>query len=74
VLPVVTEVGWQLTETDVIDGDGAGVATATTVDPLTLGCWLLVAVTVTFPPVEGAVSTPEDEIVPALADHLTAEL
>lgn len=71
VLPVVTEDGWQLTVSDVIVG---GVETETIVDPLMVGCWVLVAVTVTLPPVAGAVSTPVDEIVPALADQLTAEL
>jgi hypothetical protein len=33
-----------------------------------------VAVTVTLPAVEGAVKSPEELIVPALALHVTAEL
>ncbi len=69
--PVVTVDGWQLTDTDVMV---AGLEMETTVDPLVLGCWILVAVTVTFPGVVGAVSTPDDEIVPAVADQVTAEL
>lgn len=69
--PVVTVDGGQLTETDVTV---TGVETETTVDPLALGCWVLVAVTVTFAGAAGAVSTPAGEIVPALADQFTVEL
>lgn len=66
--------GLQLTETDVIDDGGVGAETETTVEKLMLGCWVLVAVTVTFPGAIGAVNTPAGEMEPALADQLTAEL
>jgi hypothetical protein len=71
----VETVDGQLTETELMDEDGGGgAATETTVEPEMLVCWLLAAVTVTLPGAAGAVNSPEDEIVPALADQLTAEL
>lgn len=69
--PGVTADGWQLTEIEVIV---TGAVTVTTVDPFVAGCWALVAVTVTFPAVDGGVRTPAGVMVPALADQLTAEL
>jgi hypothetical protein len=50
------------------------VVTVTVVLPLLLVSWTDVAVTVTVPTAAGAVNIPEELIVPALADHVTAEL
>ena len=71
VCPVSTEVGLQETETEVMVGGGV---TLTVVLPVLLVSWTDVAVTVTEPAVAGAVSNPEELIVPALADHVTDEL
>ena len=77
-------VGVQLAETEVIEDGEEGAeggaivlpeeATATTVEPVRRGCWVLVAITVTVPAVAGVVSTPFGEMEPALADQATAEL
>jgi hypothetical protein len=64
-------VGLQETETEVMVGGGV---TLTVVLPVLLVSWTDVAVTVTEPAVAGAVSNPEELIVPALADHVTDEL
>lgn len=48
--------------------------TVTVAVPDLVVSWMLVAVTVTLPAVAGAVKTPLALIVPALADHVTAEL
>jgi hypothetical protein len=70
--PVCTEVGLQETETEVmVDG---GVVTVTVVLPDFVVSWTDVAVTFTVPAVAGAVNNPEELIVPAFADHVTAEL
>jgi hypothetical protein len=72
VCPVCTEVGLQETETEVMVGGAA--VTVTVVLPVLLVSWTDVAVTVTVLAVAGAVNNPEELIVPALADHVTAEL
>jgi hypothetical protein len=51
-----------------------GVVTVTVVLPNWAISWTDVAATVTEPDVAGAVNNPEELIVPALADHVTAEL
>jgi hypothetical protein len=80
---VFTVDGLQLTETEVmLDGEVGEVgdvgvpveATRTVAVPVTLGCSVLVAVTVTVPAVLGAVNTPAAEMEPELADQVTAEL
>ena len=56
-------------------GEGGGVAGATTVIVAVPDCIEFCvdrAVTVTIPEVEGAVSTPDDVIVPTVVDHATA--
>jgi hypothetical protein len=64
--------GLQVTATEVIEG---GVdCTVTAVVPDFVVSWALVAITVTVPAVAGAVKTPLVLIVPAPADHVTAEL
>jgi hypothetical protein len=65
-------VGLQETETEVMVPDGA--VTVTVVLPLLVVSWTDVAVTVTVVAMAGAVNKPEESIVPALADHVTAEL
>jgi hypothetical protein len=65
-------VGLQETETEVMVG--GGVVTVSVVLAVLLVSWTDVAVTVTVPTVAGAVNIPEELIVPALADHVTAEL
>jgi hypothetical protein len=65
-------VGLQETETEVMVG--GGVVTVIVVLAVLLVSWTDVAVTVTVPTVAGAVNIPEELIVPALADHVTAEL
>lgn len=64
----------QETEIDETVDDGLLDCTETEVCEDTAGFWRLVAVTVTFPPEEGAVKRPLAVIVPALADHFTSEL
>ena len=64
--------GLQETETEVMVG--GGVVTVSVVLAVLLVSWTDVAVTVTVPTVAGAVNIPEELIVPALADHVTAEL
>ena len=66
--------GLQLTETDVTVGGGAGGSTRIVACPKIAVFWVLVAVTVTLPAVAGAVNRPLGLTVPALADHMTAEL
>lgn len=66
--------GLQLAATDVIADAVPEDDTETTAEPFKLGSCVLVAVIVTLPVVLGAVSTPVDEIEPALADHVTPEL
>lgn len=57
------------------DGGGGGLfETVTVADAFLLESLALAAVTVTLPLVPGAVNIPEEEIEPALADHVTAEL
>jgi hypothetical protein len=73
--PTFTEVGKQLIESEEIDEEPE--VTAMVVVPYLVGSWTEVAVMVTVPPegaVDGAVKTPEEEMVPALAVHVTAEL
>jgi hypothetical protein len=50
------------------------VVTVTVVLPVLLLSWTDVAVTVTVPAALGVVRTPDELIVPALADHVTDEL
>jgi hypothetical protein len=67
-----TVAGLQAAETDVIgEGDAC---TVTDVVPDITGSCALVAITVTLPADAGAVSKPAAFTVPALADHVTAEL
>jgi hypothetical protein len=69
---ILTVAGLQVTETDVIvDGDACTVTAA--LPDLVASC-MLVAVTVTLPAEAGAVNTPLELTVPALADQVTAEL
>jgi hypothetical protein len=63
-------VGVQITETDVIDG---GMVTMTVAEPDLVESSVDVAVIVAVPAAEG-VNTPADEIMPSVADHVTAEL
>jgi hypothetical protein len=63
--------GEQATETDVIVG---GKMTDTVIDPEMLVSCADVAVMVTLPAVPGAVKSPDELIVPALAVHVTVEL
>jgi hypothetical protein len=63
--------GEQVTETEVIVG---GTVTVTVVEPDLVVSSVLCAVTVTDPAVAGAVNLPLASIVPADADHVTAEL
>jgi hypothetical protein len=64
--------GLQVAETDVIvDGEAC---TVTAVVPDFVASSMLVAVTVTLPAEAGAVKTPLELTVPALADQVTAEL
>ena len=66
-----TVVGVQLTETDVmLELD----CTVTVAEPAFAVSWVLVAVTVTDPLDPGAVSRPDELIVPALVVHVTAAL
>jgi hypothetical protein len=70
--PVFIVPGLQATETDVIvDGEACTVTAA--IPDLVVSC-MLVAVTVTLPAEAGAVKTPLELMVPALADQVTAEL
>ena len=48
--------------------------TVTVAEPAFAVSWVLVAVTVTDPLDPGAVSRPDESIVPALVFHVTAEL
>jgi hypothetical protein len=70
--PTLTVEGEHATETEVIVG--AAACTVTVAVPDLLVSSLLVAVTVTAPADAGAASAPLDVMVPALADHVTAEL
>ncbi|HSY01456.1 MAG TPA: hypothetical protein VK819_04855 [Acidobacteriaceae bacterium] len=67
-----TDVGVQLTETDVMV-EVAAVTATVAVPAFALFC-VLVAVTVTDPAALGAVNMPLELIVPALEVHVTAEL
>jgi hypothetical protein len=67
-----TVAGLQATETDVIDDEDACTVTVAVPD-LVVSC-MLVAVTVTLPAEVGAVKTPLEFTVPAVADQVTAEL
>jgi hypothetical protein len=71
--PTLTVDGLQVTCTEVIVGEGGG-CTVTDAVPDLVGSCMLVAVTVTVPAVAGAVRMPLALTVPALADHVTAEL
>ena len=64
------ELGEQLTETDVIEGDAL---TVTVADPDLLESCVEVAVMVAGPAAAG-VKTPDELIVPSVADHVTLEL
>ena len=73
VWPVVcTVAGLQVAVTLVMVG-GAGVTVTLAVPDFVLSC-TEVAVTVTFPAVAGAVRSPDELIVPALADQVTEGL
>ena len=72
VAPTTTVAGMQVTDTDVIEGGAA--CTVIAADPDFAVLPVLVAVTVTLPAEAGAVRSPLELIVPALADHVTAEL
>ena len=72
--PALTVDLLQLTETEVMEDGVPVVETGTMAEPLTLGFSVLVAVTVTFPAVAGAVKMPVWATEPALADQVTAEL
>jgi len=71
VCPVCTDVGLQETETEVMVD--AAVTVTVAVPDLVLSC-VEVAVMATEPAVPGAVNSPKELIVPALAPQLTAEL
>ena len=71
VCPVCTDVGLQVTETEVMV---TGTVTVTVAVPDLLVSCVDVAVMVTVLAVAGAVSNPEELIVPALAPQVTAEL
>jgi hypothetical protein len=74
VAPVFTLFGEQLAETEVMV---TGVLIAMVAKADLVGFWVEVAVIVAVPEtgaVAGAVYTPAEEIVPALADQVTAEL
>ena len=64
--------GVHVTVTDVTVG--AAACTVTVAVPDLVVSSLLVAVTITFPAVDGAVKNPLEVIVPPLADQLTPEL
>ena len=66
-----TVVGVQITETEVMLELGC---TVTVAEPDLEVSWVLVAVTVTDPLDPGAVSRPDELIVPALVVHVTAAL
>jgi hypothetical protein len=71
VCPVCTELGLQETETEVTVG---GAVTFTVAVPdLVVSC-VDVAVTVTLPAALGAVRSPDELMVPALALQVTVEL
>ena len=71
VAPGAKVVGLQLTATELmVDED----CTDSDWEAVFAGVWTLAAVMVTFPAEEGAVKRPLAEMVPALADHFTAEL
>lgn len=77
--PVAREAGLQTTETELmVEEVGAGALAGGCIfnnaAPDLAGSWVLLAVTVTFPPDAGAVKTPLGLMTPALADQLTAEL
>lgn len=81
--PVLIVVGLQFTETDeIVDGEVGEVgelgvpveAIRTVAEPVRLGVCVLAAVTVTLPPVAGAVKTPVEEMEPALVVQVTDEL
>lgn len=75
VAPGASVAGVQETATDEMAEDGFDcIATDTDAAEDMAGFWTLVAVTVMFPPAAGAVKRPFAVIVPALADHFTAEL
>jgi hypothetical protein len=72
---VATELVAQATDTEVTLTTGAVMAMV--VIPLIAGFWMEVAVMVTYPEagtLAGAVNAPLDEMPPALADQVTAEL
>jgi len=71
VCPVCTDVGLQETETEVMVGTAVTVTVA--VPHMVVSC-VEVAVMVTEPALLGAVNSPKELIVPALAPQLTAEL
>jgi hypothetical protein len=71
VAPVTMEIGEQETATFAASGFGA---TVTTADALFVVSCTDVAVMVTLPAVVGAVNVPLDEMVPAVAFQVTAEL
>jgi hypothetical protein len=62
----------QVTATEVIVG--ADDCTVTDAVPDLVVSWVLVAVTFTLPAAAGAAKSPLALIVPALTDHVTAEL
>jgi hypothetical protein len=63
-----------VTATEVIVGAGVAACTVTLAVPDLLVSCALVAVKVTVPAVGGAVKSPPELIVPALAVHITVEL
>ncbi len=65
------QTAWQLAEVHV---GGGGVLTVISVDPDFVGSCFDVAVIVIIPADPGAVYPPAALMVPALADHITAEL
>jgi hypothetical protein len=70
-----TEVGLQTTDTELTVEEGAvGACTFNEAEPDLAGFWVLLAVMATVAADEGAVNRPLVVMVPALADHLTAEL
>ena len=68
----LTVEGEQATVTDTMVEEAA--CTATVAAPVLVVSWVLVAVTVMLAGAAGAVNRPFTLIVPALADHATAEL
>jgi hypothetical protein len=66
--------GAQATDTEVIVGEEGVDCTATEPAPNFVGSSVLVAVTVRFPFVAGAVKSPLELMVPPLVDHFTVEL